>query len=67
MLAHTVGYQLLYHLDTLAAAGAQDLSLPADHQNIGIQNLRQYLTDVVKYYLAGAVVMQQLIDLSRLV
>ena len=55
----------LFHSRT--KTDTKDFSLPADNQNIGIQNFCQYLAYIVENDFTGIVVMQKLIDFPCLV
>ena len=64
MCTNLVHDKLFDLLHALAVADTQYLALLTDDQNVGIQDLCQYFTDIVEYHFAGIVVMQQLIDFS---
>ena len=42
---------------TVSIANAQHFTFTADHQHIGTQNLPHYLTDIIKYYFTGIIIM----------
>ena len=56
MPSHLSHNQLLKLLHPLAAADAQHLPFFTEYQYIGIQDIRQHFTDIIKYHFTGAAV-----------
>ena len=62
--AHFIINEFLDLLNTRTQTDTQYLAFFTDYQDIGIQDFGQYFADIVEYYLAGIVIMKQLIDFS---
>ena len=64
MRSACLGDQFMNLSDMITLADSQNLSFLTDNQYIGVKNLRQDGTDIIKHYFAGIIIMQKFINLS---